>query len=92
MTASSPLQALHTWLGAVYPILPGRSAQALSDRTGSVCELPPLGLSSGALQGLNLGFETCPEQTQALSCLLCVIVMLKGDSSPLSQVVYTLPF
>ena len=71
------LQALHTWIWAVYPTLLDRSSQAPSDCMGSVYELPSSGLSADAIWGLTLGFgwatqghsETCPEATPALSWL-----------------------
>lgn len=44
------LQALHTWVWAVYPIFPGRSSQPPSDWTGSISKLPSSGRSTGVPQ------------------------------------------
>ena len=85
------LQALHTWIWAVYLILPGRSSQTQVDLIGSVCELQFSGLPTDVLLGFNMGFgwatqgqsETFPT---CFGCMLWVIVMLKGESSSQSQV------
>ena len=74
---SKYLQALLTWIWAVYPIVPGRSSQAPSDWMEGVCELLSSGLCTDVLWGLSLGFgwatqgqsETCPKATLALSWL-----------------------
>lgn len=48
ITAQS-LHNVHIWIYAVYPILPGRFSETLSDLICSVCELPALGFYSDVL-------------------------------------------
>lgn len=46
------LQALHTWIWVVYPMLPLKCHQSARDVTG----LPSQGLPADSLWGLSLGF------------------------------------
>lgn len=55
------LKALHNWILALCPFFPGRSCRALSDYTGTICELTSSGLSTFLLEGLSLDFGRCTQ-------------------------------
>lgn len=62
------LQALHTWIWGVYPILPGRSSQAPSDWMGNIWTAIVMSLLRRSTQFKVLALA-CTTQGQSETCL-----------------------
>ena len=91
------LQAWHTCIWGVSPILLFRSPQDFSGWMGSIAAQLFSGLSRDVQSGSSPGSgwatqghsETCPEATPVL-CWLCVVVLLEGEPSPQSELLSAL--
>ena len=89
------LQAWHTCIWGVSPILLYRSSQTLSDWMGNIAAQLFSGHSRDVRSGSSLGSGWDPQDIQrlvlmpllhCLSCVLRVVVLLEGEPSPQSEV------